>query len=113
MIPDITLIFMLDGKRLTLRFRDLPLSVWSELKRHFGFTPGTIINACTELDVEAFAAIIWLERRQHDRRLQWATVQRELEVTEVEFELIDSILDGVSTVGEDVEPVEPDPTSAG
>ena len=90
LVPDINIQFRLNGEVKTLRFKDLPFSAWSDLKNKLQFTPWTVIEAVQKFDLEAIGALIWLERRQHERMLQWATVQRELERGDTEFEFVDA-----------------------
>jgi hypothetical protein len=118
-IPNVSIIFKLDGQRQRLDFRRLPFSVWGELKRELGFTPRSLLDALDNVDVEAIGALIWLERRQHNRRLPWAEVRRELETAgaELEFEPLDVLAEGKSLFGSDEEEAEEDaetdPTTAG
>lgn len=116
MIPNVAIVFLLNGKRLSLAFRKVPFSAWTELKHQLGFTPKTIIVALEDADVEAVAALIWLERKQRERRLTWAEVRKEMETAdEMEFEVVDFLQDGASLLGEDAPAPEDDadPTTAG
>jgi len=105
LLPNIVIDFRVDGEDKSLSYRKVPFSAWSELKRDLKFTPLTLSNAMGEFDVEAFAAIIWLERRQHERSLSWASVRSQLQKNLLDFEIVDLRVD------EDEE--EPDPTDAG
>lgn len=82
--PAIAIVFELDGEEKRLDFRKVPFSAWGELKRELGFTVASLIDALGAVDVTAYGALMWLERRQHDRSLKWATVQRELEQAETD-----------------------------
>lgn len=117
MVPNLVIVFDLNGERHRLNFRRVSFNAWSELKRELGFTPKTIIDAVGDFDVEAIGAVIWLDRRQHDRKVQWGTVRQELERAdpEPEFALVDFIGDGESLLGESLETPaeEEDPTTAG
>lgn len=118
MVPDITVVFTLDERRLQLRFRALPIGVWSELKHALKFTPKTLLEGAQDGDIEAALAIVWLERRQRERNLSWLDVRRDVEKTSPEFEIVDLLIKGVSQVGRDggesadVDDAE-DPTKAG
>jgi hypothetical protein len=112
MVPDFIIVFKLNEERKELNYRKLNFAAWSELKAQLGFTPLTLMSAAQTYDLEAFGAIMWLERRQRERTLRWPEVRRDLERVDVDFELIDFIVDGVSQSGEDDEPEEePDPTT--
>jgi hypothetical protein len=114
LVPDIVFVFDLNGERKRLEYRKLPFSAWSELKASLGFTPTTLVEAMRDYDLEAFGAIIWLERKQRERMLRWVEIRRELERNDVDLEAVDVIVDGVSTLADYPEPEpEPDPTQAG
>ena len=119
LVPDIVLVFKLNDERKELHYRKVPFSAWSELKQQLGFTAGTLIGALGTVDLEAIGAVIWLERKQHERSLRWTDVRGSLERDEYDFEAVDVITDGESMNGEDDDPAppeedaEPDPTPAG
>ena len=102
-VPDISILFKLDGVDKRLDFKKVPFSAWSELKRELQFTPQTLTFAMRESDVESFAAIIWLERRQTETGLAWASVRSQFEKHVPDFELVDGLVDQS----------EPDPQTAG
>lgn len=113
MVPDLVVVFKLNGETRRLDYRKVPFSAWSELKAQLKFTPMSLLRAVQEFDLEAFGAIIWLERKQLERKLGWPEVRRELERGDCDFEPVDAIVDGVSTVGDDEslsEEPKPDPT---
>lgn len=115
MVPDIRIVFKLNGERRELAYRKLPFSVWSELKAQLRFTPISLLEAAQTFDLEAFGAIIWLERKQTERALGWQEVRRQLEHDECDFEPVDLIVNGNSITGaedESPEEAEPDPTPA-
>ena len=62
--PDIVVVFECNRERKELNYRKLPFTAWSELKQQLGFTPTTLLDAVQSYDIEAFGAIIWLERKQ-------------------------------------------------
>lgn len=101
MVPDVRIIFELDGKKRTLNYKKLPLSAWSELKQATGFSPKTLLDGIGEFDVEAIAGVIWLERKQRERRLNYAQAYQDLsdDFGEVEFELEDFVVEGRSLLG--------------
>jgi hypothetical protein len=105
LIPDMVLVFRLDGVRKELHFRKLPFSAWSELKAQLNFTPLSMIEAAGTVDLEAIGAIIWLERKQRERQLRWNTVRQELEHMEdsPEFQIVGVINAGRVEFGEEAE----------
>lgn len=114
MVPDVRIVFELDGKRRELNYKKLPLSAWSELKQSTGLSPKTLLDAMGEFDVEAIAGVIWLERKQRERRLNYAQAYQDLsdQWGETEWELIDYTVEGRSVLGPEVangEAVEEDP----
>ncbi len=119
LVPDIILVFKLNGERKELAFRKLPFSAWSELKQQLRFTPYSLMDAMLAFDVEAYGAVIWLERKQRERALRWPIVMRDLEREDFEFEAIDAVVDGEAIIGEEKEELVPaeepelDPTTAG
>lgn len=114
LVPDVVLIFNVNGKRKELHYRKLPFSVWSELKAALAFTPTTLIDSISHSDVEAIGALIWLERKQADRKITWNDIRRELEREDVTFEALGVVIDGQTMVGEETPTKEPDadPTGA-
>lgn len=115
LVPDIVFIFDLNGERKRLEYRKLPFSAWSELKAALGFTPTTLVDAMHQYDLEAYGAVIWLERKQRERMLRWVEIRRELERNDVDFEAVDVLVDGASVLFDAPEPEpepEPDPTQA-
>ena len=111
MVPDLVVVFKLNEETRRLDYRKVPFSAWSELKAQLKFTPMSLLQAVQEFDLEAFGAIIWLERKQRERTLGWPEVRRELERADCDFEPIDMIVDGKPTMGteEDSEETVPDP----
>lgn len=113
LIPDVQVVFVCNGQRKVLDYRAVPFSAWREVKT-VGFTPVSLGEAIGDFDVEAFAALIYLERKQRERKLTWQQFVRELDdrVPDVDMDAeFDVIVDGVSQVsGEKVDDPE-DPTS--
>jgi hypothetical protein len=111
LVPDIVIIFQLDGERKQLSYRKIPFSGWSELKAALGFTPMTLGDAMISADLEAVGALIWLERKQRERDLRWPEVRRLLDREDHSLEVLGAIVDGEVVMGEDDTPGrEPDPT---
>jgi hypothetical protein len=101
-VSDTVIKFKLGERKLTLTYRKIPFMAWAELKRGPGFTQRTLVTALDDLDVEAVAALIWLERVQRERRLSYADVIGELTNADgdpPEFELTDFIVKGKSMMG--------------
>lgn len=116
LVPDIRITFETNGQRKELSYRKLPFSAWSELKGALGFTPVSLLEAVETYDLEAFGAIIWLERKQQERQLRWVEVRRVLEKEDVDFEFVNGYFNGIAVRDEEeVPPIasdEPDPTPA-
>jgi hypothetical protein len=115
LVPDIVLVFKLNGVRKELHYRKISFSAWSELKAQLGFTPLTLGSAMALVDQEALGAIIWLERKQRERNLRWSEVRRDIENNDYELDYVGTIIDGVGEFDEEDEPapeVEADPTIA-
>lgn len=103
LIPNVKIVFTLDGERKELEYRAVPLSAWAELKTRAGFTPVTLGEAIGELDVDAFVALAWLERRQTQRKLSWPRFVASLrdQVPDIDMDAeFDVIVDGVSALDE-------------
>lgn len=96
LIPDAEITFKVAGQQKTLRYRAVPFSAWAELKQHLGLTPGTLMNALADLDVEAYAALVWLERRQRERKLTWHQYRITLDdqVPDLDMDSFDVTVDG-------------------
>lgn len=63
MIPDVRIRFKFNGDDRTLTFVEVPLSAWSELRRTVELTPRKMMAGIEDRsDVDALAAIVWLER---------------------------------------------------
>lgn len=99
MVPDFVILFNLDGRPKRLDYQQIPFAGWSELKRQLGITPRGLTQAVLDFDVEAIAAVIWLERKQRERRLPFGDVLKELRADEPEFEFDRLIIDGEDTYG--------------
>lgn len=104
MVPDITIKFAVDGNEKQLRYRALPLQVWSRVKAMHGYTPTTLIAAVIDNDIDAFITLIWLERRQRERNLEYRDVESSL-TADTEVEMLD-LDDGQEKAKDE----EPDPT---
>lgn len=108
--------FKLGERKLTLNYRKVPFSAWAELKRTVGFTQKTLLQGIAELDVEAVAALIWLERKQRERKLSIVEVLNAMDADggedADEFEILAMRIDGKSIIREDgaEDEGEPDPT---
>ncbi len=105
-VSDVVIKFKLGERQLKLDYRKIPFTKWSELKRSVDFTQRTLVSALDELDVEAIAALIWLERCQRERRLSYMDVVSEINNAEgdaPEFEVTDLIIKGKSLMGRVVE----------
>lgn len=113
------LAFTLDARRLTLDYRKVPFSAWSELKRATGFTQSTLVHALGEADLDAVVAVIWLERKQRERKLRYADVYREMEQADddVDFEIVKLVIDGRVIIDDESDDDESDddedPTAGG
>jgi hypothetical protein len=103
LVPDIVLIFKTGEERRELHYKRLPFTAWQELKANLGFTPLSLISGIGEFDLEAVGAVIWLERKQGDRKLRWSEVRRELESDEIEFEFLVGLEDGKVIFGDEEE----------
>lgn len=105
MIPDVRVLFEVDGEPHKLVYHDLPFSTWTDLKRQAGFTPKTLLDAMGDLDVEAMVALIWLARRQARPSLGFYEVMQKMSPA-VQFRLLDLSVDGRDVVNQQPE-VEP------
>lgn len=96
--------FKLGQRKLTLDYRKVPFSAWAELKRTVEFTQKTLLNGIAELDVEAIAALIWLERKQRERKLSIVEVLNSMDADggedAEEFEILAMTIDGKSIIRE-------------
>lgn len=122
MVPNVTLVMKVAGRRKTLNYRKVPFKSWSELKARLKFTPQTLIEAIGDGDVEAGMAVLWLERRQRERGLSYNRFLREFdEEKEPELDVIGMKIDDRwiiepdeegdgSAADEDDEDEEEDPT---
>lgn len=102
MVPNIEIVFELQGRRQRLVFRDLPLRWWNDLKAQAGLTLGQLLQGLDNYDVNAIVAMVWLVRRRDKKSLSYPQVYNDLSGT-VEFELIDLIRDGESMMPQDDE----------
>lgn len=105
--------FRLGARRLTLDYRRVPFSAWSELKTATTFTQSTLLKAIGDADLEAIVAVIWMERKQRERKLRYFDVYRELENAEEDedFEILQLVVDGRVIIKEDDEDEPEDPTA--
>lgn len=112
MVPAFTIVFEVNGNEKRLNFKDVPYSAWSELKASLGFTPITVQEALGDWDLEALEALVWLERKQRERKLDLSKARREIAADPPDIHLVDILKDGKSlTGGEDESEPEADPTT--
>lgn len=110
LVADVAFQFTLNDRELTLRYRALPLSVWEELYSSLGLEPASLIQRIEQGSPVIIAALIWLERKQRERRLTWSQFKREIEEQDLDFEFMDILIDGVSqTTGETDPPTQATP----
>ncbi|MDP8961492.1 MAG: hypothetical protein M3N32_07765 [Actinomycetota bacterium] len=95
MVPDVVVVFELDGVEHKLSFQDLPLSWWSDVKAQAGFTPKTLMLALRDADVDGYVALIWLVKRQQRPAVTYGMVYDKLTAA-VQLEFKDVIRDGRS-----------------
>ena len=118
-VIDTKIKFKLGDRELTLDYRRVPFSAWSQLKQATKFTQRTLVEALDAFDLDAIVGLIWLERTQRQRRLNYIDVFQELQNADhdEEFEVIDLIIKGRSVFGRDTREtdgdgeVDPDPTN--
>lgn len=101
-VPDVQIKFQLGARKLQLDYRKVPLMGWSELKQAVSFTPQTLLAAIGNFDMEAVVALVWLERKQRERKLRYHDVYSELQSqeTDEDFEILDLRKGGKSLIGE-------------
>lgn len=100
LIPDVEIVFELGEERHELKFQDLPLHWWTDLKAQAGLTLKGLLDGIDEYDVSAFVSLIWLARRQGKASLSYQQVLRGLK-PDVAFELVDFSVDGESQLPAD------------
>lgn len=116
LVPDIAVLFELDGQSHRLDYRKVPFQAWQQVKKA-GFTPMTLIDdGLANFDLDAIACVIFLDRAQSNRRASLGDVLQGLATAEddYEFELEDVLNKGRSMLGgsDDVD-VEDPPTTSG
>lgn len=101
-VLDVKLKFRLGQRVLTLDYRRVPFTAWGELKQATTFTQRTLITALSDFDLDAITALIWLERKQRERKLRYLDVYQDLQSSDedAEFELVDIIMNGKSATGD-------------
>lgn len=109
-VIDMKIRFKLGARELTLDYRRVPFMKWAELKQVTGFVQRTLMTALDNLDLDAIVAVIWLERVQRERKLNFADVRQELMNAESDedFEVTDVIVKGKSVFGNDTRDLEVD-----
>lgn len=102
MVPDIAVLFDLDGDRRRLDYRRVPFAAWAQVKK-VGFTPMTLIDSgIMQYDLEAIACVMFLDKAQTDRRATVTDTFKALMAGEdAEFELVDVLEHGRSLLGGD------------
>ncbi len=100
MIPDVRVMFEVDGAEYKLTYHDLPFATWSDLKRQAGFTPKTLLDAMSDVDVEALVALLWLARRQARPSLSFYEVMQKMSPS-VQFRLLELSVEGRDVVARD------------
>lgn len=69
-ILDCQIEFTLGTRKLVCDYGNVQFTAWGELKRTTGFTQKTLLQALAEVDLDATAALIWLERKQRERKVR-------------------------------------------
>lgn len=100
LIPDVEIVFQCDGDRHELKFQDLPLHWWTDLKGQAGLTLKQLLDGIDEYDVSSFVSLVWLSRRRDKAALSYQQVLRSLKPGTA-FELVDFLVDGESQVPSD------------
>lgn len=77
--PKVVIQFTFGSRELTLDYRKISAATWSELKAVLGLTPQTVVTSLADWDIDAVGAVIWLERKQRERKLGWRAFRDELE----------------------------------
>lgn len=109
LVPDVVIVFDLDGERKRLDYKRLPWSTWEDIKQSPGFTAYGLLAALEKIDPPAIACILWLERKQRERSLRYVEVSRQIARDleagiDHDFELVDLIVDGEAMTGDGAEP---------
>lgn len=107
-VVDTKIRFKLGTRELTLDYRRVPFMKWSELKQVTKFTQRTLMKALDDLDLDAIVALIWLERTQRERKLNFVDVYQELQTADddADFDITDVIIKGKSVFGNDTSNLE-------
>lgn len=79
--------FRVAERTLTLDFRRVPFNSWAELKKATRFTQSTLIDALSNADTEAAVGLLWLERRQRERKLRYIDVYTDVDQSDSNDEL--------------------------
>ncbi|MGH3942622.1 MAG: hypothetical protein ACRDTG_29165 [Pseudonocardiaceae bacterium] len=116
-VADTTIRFRIDDRRLTLDYRKVPFSAWGELKAAVGFTQSTLVKALGDSDLDAVVALVWLERKQRERKLRFVELYHDLQHTEEhqDIEITEIVIAGRSygDTETDADEEESDPTGGG
>lgn len=102
--------FRLGDRNLVLDYRKVPAGAWRAVKSIGGFTQSTLMRELLQGDLDAVVSVVYLERSQRERNLQYITVQNELDDADTEFEFQALDING-TVVGEVPGAEEPDPTT--
>lgn len=88
--------FRVGARTLTLDYRRVPFSSWAELKKATGFTQATLMDALGQADTEAVVGLVWLERRQRERKLRYIDVYTEVDQgdSDDEMEILRIVVNG-------------------
>lgn len=64
----------LDGEKLAIDPMDIDGCEWRLAKKVTGLPAGKIMQAATDMDFEAVAALVWLTKRRDDRECEYEAV---------------------------------------
>jgi len=77
-MSDTSIQLQVNGETVDLDVSDIDGVEWREVRKVSGFRPKELFDAATEMDFEAFAALLWVVRRRKDPTLEYDTVLKSL-----------------------------------
>lgn len=99
MIANVSVLFTVNGQDKRLDYRKVPFFVWEQLESNHGLTISGLLPAIIDGSVRAVVALLWLERKQRERKLTYDEVRKAIDDdAPPEVVITDVIRDGKSVL---------------
>lgn len=112
-VSKVKIYFALGERDFTLDYTKVPANAWRLIKQVTGLTQQSVLSGISTGDIDAAYALVYLERSQRDRKLNYQSVENELDKTTEDFTFHGALVNGalIGEVPESLKDAEEDPTN--